>query len=446
MTRVLLVLALLALSACDRQRVDPLDSQLAVSSPDLGVVLLEPDLTLRFDTAGPASGATVRIDGAEVPRDSVGGGFVYQTTLARGLNALRVEITDEAGDVRRDTLYALHLPIQLSGSLAPPSANVRRVGAAAAPLDNSRVLITGGLGAGTDALSTATVLTVFGSQVSSTEIPLEEGRVGHTATRLPDGQVLVLGGVRTRNPGANDFVGTAEVVTPGDLSATPLDEGGPRRAYHTARALRLDGRTYVYAIGGIVPAGSGYAPSRTADVFEYVPGVFPRLDRLTPPGGASVDGLAAVVGGALIPTSTQESVLFGLSEDDESVARRLIWRTPGAAYPFALTARAAAPLATARTDAAGVPLDAVAGGDGLVLVAGGRTASGRALATVEVYAPGAGRTFRFPDGADPSVPGALLASPRFAHTATMLGGGRILITGGLGDSNVPLASLEILQL
>ena len=91
MTRPLLILlGVLALSACDRLRVDPFDSQLAISDPDLDVVLLEPDLTLRFDTASPLAGASVAINGREAARDTTNGGFVYETTLAPGLNALLI--------------------------------------------------------------------------------------------------------------------------------------------------------------------------------------------------------------------------------------------------------------------------------------------------------------------------------------------------------------------
>lgn len=84
--------------------------------------------------------------------------------------------------------------------------------------------------------------------------------------------------------------------------------------------------------------------------------------------------------------------------------------------------------------------------DGRVLAAGGTAlesgaeAGGgqtiRPEASAEIYDPKSGRW----------APGGAMASPRFEHTATSLGNGRVLITGGLGpgDGRVrPLASTEL---
>ncbi len=439
---VLAILALsLALSACDRVRVEPFDSQLSITDPDLDEVQLDPDLTLRFTTVSPLSGSSVAIDGVPVEQDETTGEFVYQMTLRPGLNALHVDVTDEAGNVTRDTLYALHLPIQTSGPVSLASANVRRFGAAAAALDNTRVLLTGGIGASSTALATATVISVFGTQISSTEVSLQEGRAGHTATQLPDGRVLLLGGVRTGGaPSSNDFVAPVEIVSPSGLGAQRLLTE-VHRSGHTTRVLQRDGRIYVYALGGIVPAGSGVAVSRTVDIFEYLPGDLPTLTRLTPEGGASVAGVDGIANAVQIPTALQEAVLFGTTDDGDGFARTLEWRVPGSAYPFALITRGAAPLTTPRTDAAGVSLETQYPGDGLALVLGGRSPDGRVLRTLDVYAGRIDRAFRVPAQSD-----AALASSRFGHTATILGTGRIVIAGGRGDNNVPLASLELLQL
>ena len=429
-----LLLLALAMAGCDRPRVDPFDSLVVVRSPDLDLVQIAPQLSLRFDTASPLV-ATVRIGGLAVERGGDDGGFVYEATLARGLNAFPLEVTDEAGRVTYDTLYALHYPIQFSGPLVLTQSNFRRAGAAAAAFDGARVLVSGGVTGNGTVSSTAAIVTVSGSQIDSREVSLRAARTGHTASLLPDGNVLLLGGVRTAGaPTSADFVTEAETVAPSGQGVVAAPSAEVARAAHTTRVLTRDGRTYVYVYGGIVPAGSGTAESGTVDIFEYVPGAPARLDRLTPPGGAG--DFPALAQGVQVPTAALESVVFGLSKRDEDVAQRLVWRTPGTLYPFSLTSRAARPLITPREAAAGTPLE---GPGGLALVAGGRSGQGQPLASIEVYASAIDRTFRFPAEAS-------LASPRFSHTATILSGGRILIAGGYGPSGAALPFLEILQL
>jgi hypothetical protein len=74
--------------------------------------------------------------------------------------------------------------------------------------------------------------------------------------------------------------------------------------------------------------------------------------------------------------------------------------------------------------------------DGTVLIVGGNdtgAASGTAVGGSELYSPGSG-TFS-PSGA--------LATPRYFHTATLLGTGRVLVAGGVNASGNSLASAEL---
>jgi hypothetical protein len=73
-------------------------------------------------------------------------------------------------------------------------------------------------------------------------------------------------------------------------------------------------------------------------------------------------------------------------------------------------------------------------GDGRVLVAGGRGADGAPLASAEVYDPAA--------NAWSPVPGPLAAA-RYGHTATALPGGRVLVAGGTGAHGGALATAEL---
>lgn len=81
---------------------------------------------------------------------------------------------------------------------------------------------------------------------------------------------------------------------------------------------------------------------------------------------------------------------------------------------------------------------------GHVLVVGGVDGSGKPMANAEDYEPA---TFRvLPDGSTAQgvwSPTGSLATPRSQHTATLLADGRVLVTGGRGESGTPLATAEV---
>ncbi|MFT6400035.1 MAG: hypothetical protein ACJAYU_004805 [Bradymonadia bacterium] len=110
--------------------------------------------------------------------------------------------------------------------------------------------------------------------VSACALRLPEGVAFHTSTSLPDGRVLVLGGLKlsggdallpTPNAYVIEITGRAEgTVTPVNYAS---DVFPAARAFHTATRM-ADGR--VVFIGGI---GRTYAPEPTyqADIYQVVP-------------------------------------------------------------------------------------------------------------------------------------------------------------------------------
>ncbi len=68
----------------------------------------------------------------------------------------------------------------------------------------------------------------------------------------------------------------------------------------------------------------------------------------------------------------------------------------------------------------------------VVLIAGGKDASGNVLATAEIYNPATGQF----------VATGAMTTPRVGHTATPLSDGRVLITGGQDGSGNYLSSAE----
>jgi hypothetical protein len=131
--------------------------------------------------------------------------------------------------------------------LGPPS--MRRFAHAATPLGNGRVLITGGaaIGEGGAASDTAEIFDAATGQFRMLNARMYSPRAYHSATRMPDGRVLILGGLS--GPGANYEL--AEIFDPRTESFTAVGAVDAReRGLHATVALpdgsvlMLGGETY----------------------------------------------------------------------------------------------------------------------------------------------------------------------------------------------------------
>jgi hypothetical protein len=235
---------------------------------------------------------------------------------------------------------------------------------------------------------------------------------GAEAARLSSGAVLVAGGL--------DATGAAAATTSlyDPVAATWTPDAQPlatARHRHTTTKLR-DGRAVV--TGGL---GTDGAPLASVEVYDTIARTWS-----TPAGvlgtarsghtATAVKGQLLVVGG----TSARGAALASVELLD----------------PTGLTWTVAEPMGYARTGHQAVPLE-----DGTVLVVGGALPTGtseRALAFCEIYDPTT-KTW---------TQTASLRTPRMGHQATLLGDGRVLVTGGDAVPTVPyrvdsLASAEI---
>ena len=223
-----LLLLLVATTGCERPLVDPLQSPIETVGTDLGEVLTAADLLLRLRVGGATA---LTVNGAPTVLDAGTGVFSRDLTLSPGLNALAVQATDASGVVAADTLYALFLPVTVDAAAAPGLPSARSEAAMAVLSD--RVLVTGGVGGGGGALATMAVLTPSGRRFTGTDEALLAARAGHTASGVPGGGVLLVGGARLETPTAlADFVTTAEWIPPGQTQprAVSVTGGLPRRA------------------------------------------------------------------------------------------------------------------------------------------------------------------------------------------------------------------------
>jgi hypothetical protein len=229
--RRLALACLLLVAGCDRVPIDSEGTSLLVTSPDLGVVLLEPDLRLRLVPDGVSGPLTVRVGATDIPFDSTAAAFLVERSLTRGLNAFPLTVTNGMGTVRMDTLYALYLPVR-ADPLVDADAGVARVDAAAAPLDDGRTLVTGGRGVSGQALATADRLQAEPSRIASTTLPLLRARAGHTATPVAGGRCCSAGPTVTqgRQPSSCNRSGWGRAARPGSWRSRTAPRGRPASA------------------------------------------------------------------------------------------------------------------------------------------------------------------------------------------------------------------------
>jgi hypothetical protein len=309
-----------------------------------------------------------------------------------------------AGTGGRFGLETAELYDPKTGTFSPTgSMTIARVDHTATLLADGRVLIVGGLGptimSGSDRLASAELYDPTEGTFRATG-SLVVPRYTHTATRLTDGRVLIVGGGSGDGPWAELYdpnLGTFHVT------GSPMDF----REYHTA-ALLADGRVLV---------AGGYATS--TEVFDPKSGTFQTtkplsVERVKATATELEDGTVLVAGGK------DMTVNHGLGQDLSSA--ELFDPKTGAT-------RIAKPMASPRFDHT-----ATLTAQGRVFVAGGY-GERQALASTEEYDP----TFAL------FTPSASLTVARTNHTATLLADGRVLIVGGVDGMGTAYDSAEICQ-
>ena len=232
--------------------------------------------------------------------------------------------------------------------------------------------------------------------------PMLEPRSGHSATLLPDGRVLIAGGMR-RN---QDFYKSAELYDPATGKFQPTGEMNEHRVGQIAVLLTLG---KVLIAGGWV----GHGGTDSAELYDPSTGKFTVISRMTARRGRP---------SATLLENGDVLIAGGEVNDNESLASAEIF------HAKTLTFQPTGWMHHARIAHTATLLK-----DGRVLVAGGY--AGSVLASAEVYDP---KTGSF------SETGAL-STARCKHTAGFLPDGRVLIAGGSDNRgwNGNLRSAEI---
>lgn len=278
--------------------------------------------------------------------------------------------------------------------MTPVRMTVARAAHTATLLPDGTLLLVGGFAAGEEALASAERFDPRERSFTPVEA-MSVARQSHTATLLPDGRVLIAGGFN------GEYLDSAELFDPATGRFTPSGRMREARSGHGALLLP-DGRVLV--VGG---TGKGWSFLDSAELYDPTTGTFtPTGSMIAPRESHTVtllpDGRALITGGhrgrrAAI-TIYQSAELYD----------------PGAGT-FAPTG--AMTVRRHKHDATLLP-------DGRVLIAGGadeRDAAG-AYRTTEIYDPHTG---------DFSPSGAMtVARYKYGGTTLPLESGELLFLGG----------------
>lgn len=233
--------------------------------------------------------------------------------------------------------------------------------------------------------------------------PMLEPRSGHSATLLPDGKVLIAGGMR-RN---QDFYRSAELYDPKTGKFQPTGSMNVARVGHEAVLLR-SGKVLV--VGG----WSGWTATDSAELYDPTSGRFTNIVKMTSPRGnpsATLldNGDVLIAGG-------------GLTDSPAGVSTAELFHAATSKF------EAVSPMHYGRISQTATLLK-----DGRVLIAGGRGET--VSATAELYDP---KMKQF-------VLTAKMLTARYKHTAGLLPDGRVLIAGGSDerDWNGTIKSAEV---
>lgn len=298
-----------------------------------------------------------------------------------------------------------------------------RQGAVAAPLRSGQVLIAGGLDDQGNFLSSAelfdpstdtfTALTGAGQQLNT-------ARVGAVAAPLPDGKVLIVGGLDS----LGNVLQSAELFDPSNDKFSELTGAGQQ--LNTARvgavAAPLPGGKVLIA-GGF--DGTNYLQS--AEVFDPTNDTFAAL---TPAGATELQTARQDAVAATLPNG---DVLIAGGFDGANTLQSAELFDP-TNNTFTALAGASQQLQSARQDAVAVSLDT-----GHVLIAGGVDNSGNTLQSAELFDPSSDTFIALPTSGSSE-----LQTPLQSAVAAPLPHGQALIAGGEDDTGTVLGNAELM--
>ena len=291
------------------------------------------------------------------------------------------------------------------------SLNTARFGHTATLLPNGKVLVVGGAEDANNGLASAEMYDPATGKWTETG-GMNEARCYHTATLLPNGKVLVTGGIKFLGHFLDRALASAELYDPATGKWTDSGALTTERMNHTATLLP-NGKVLV--AGGSIYDGNICTVS-TAELYDATTGKWTETGEMITaraghPATLLPDGKVLAIGGKN-SLATVDS-LASTEAYDPATAR---WTETEAMF------------FTGRCDHTATLLP-----NGKVLVAGGWYGAGHNTFLAELYDPTAGKWEH----------AGALNSPRSSHTATVLPDGKVLIVGGAPSRKDRVSGAEL---
>jgi hypothetical protein len=322
----------------------------------------------------------------------------------------------------------------------------------AALLSSGQVLIAGGA-APNLTTPTAELYDPVSGTFSSTG-SMTAARQGFTATTLPSGKVLIAGGGGNCDSGCTYF-SSAELYDSVSGTFTPTGNMTVAREYHTATLLP---NGQVLIAGGVTPAGSSSQGLASTELYNPATGTFssgPTMSASRQSFTATLfsSGKVLLVGGVVLasadiydsgtntitPTGSLNSPRYSHSASLLGNGKILIAGGAGSAGTVSVAElydpNSGTFTTTGTLNEPRFGHTATALTSGQVLIAGGVAIS--AISSVEFYDPSSG-LFK--------TKSVFMNSPRVLHSQTVLADGRVLVAGGIDCAGIGCrihASVEI---
>lgn len=417
---------------CERPFIETSEPELVVVEPDLTEVQTSRVITLRVRSIHFRPVQGVLLNG--VSMDPAPPGPTYwqaSINLRLGLNTFFLEATDQEGVSRRDTAYAAYLPHLISQSA--PALPDGRGGHSLVRLRNGNLMVTGGTRRrGSPAQGESFLLNRVSGTFSQMQDRLRTPRTGHTATVLPDGQILIVGGSRIDSPSqVSDLIETVELYTPAGrepaFNEIPVQGQPIRRTNHVAIVRETNDEWLLDLIGGYGDVRYGSNPSfgvrRDLRTFRVELDGLTALNTIT-----SAPFIDHPISGHTVTEAAYASYFILGSQFDNGTAvngnmrieyphgsGRTLSRLPGLLTPR--TAHATAPVLS-----------------GLFAVFGGRLESSEITTDIELLHEQTDQFFSM-------KPSQAMVS-RYHHTAISVGIRSVILIGGFNQNGTAITASE----
>ena len=431
-----LICMALMLFACDRPFVPPAEPIIEVIAPgDPARLLFSPEVEFRVRASSFRDIGRVEVEGTVLEFDESAGNWFGMVSLTPGLNELEVtafDIEDFSG-TRTLTLAYLQPSFDSDAPQLPSPWSLG--GHTATLLNDGSLLVTGGSpNSFQNAVSNAFLLPEGSENFLALGNNMRNPRYGHTASMLPDGRVLILGGSSTASPSmVGQMIENAEIYDPASQTFTTVgfDSNPLRRTEHVTFITQGPTALIVDVYGGL-----GQDPVQGGDRLFSRPEIatyqlrgntlFPSSNfsdsQILPAYGISSTLLSDsnpgdlgrfMVSGATFLESGSANINFSINFDETPIRVVILEE-----------------MLTPRIQHASVSLE-----PGLVAVFGGfqgfRT---NATSSTEIFVE---LNNRFS-----SIDSRVSTVRRFSHTATKLPSNRILILGGFDETGDAITESE----